>query len=36
MALNDSKALLVVATPGGQQETFHWLNAVPEFHWFSK
>ena len=32
-ALNDSSELLVLATPGGQQKTFHWLNADPEFHW---
>jgi len=36
IALNDSSELLVVATPGEQQNTFHRLNAVPEFHWFSK
>jgi hypothetical protein len=36
IALNDASELLVVATSGGQQKTFHWLNAAPEFHWFSK
>jgi hypothetical protein len=36
IALNDSNALLVVATPGGQQKNIHWLIAVPEFHCYSE